>query len=128
VAGGHPHFDICLDTVSLMVTLDFAIPLGLLVNELITNCLKHSQPSGKTQILVRLCRPPDSSISLIVSAFRPAGAAAAGSGKAADDSANKTGMGMEIIRGLVAQLDGVIAIRDDDVYETEISIAAAYEL
>ena len=31
---------------------------------------------------------------------------------------------MEIIRGLVAQLDGDINIRDDDVYETEIRITA----
>jgi two-component sensor histidine kinase len=37
-----------LDLAEVQVTLDQATPCGLLVNELISNCLKHGFPDGRT--------------------------------------------------------------------------------
>jgi two-component sensor histidine kinase len=37
-----------LDLAPMQVTLDQATPCGLLVNELISNCLKHGFPQGRT--------------------------------------------------------------------------------
>ncbi len=37
-----------LDLASLQVSMDMATPFGLLVNELISNCLKHAFPDGRS--------------------------------------------------------------------------------
>lgn len=36
-----------IDAEEIPVPLDFAIPIGLLANELVTNCLKHGLPRGR---------------------------------------------------------------------------------
>lgn len=40
-----------LDVEAIPFSLDFAIPLGLLANELVSNCLKHGLPYGRTGTL-----------------------------------------------------------------------------
>lgn len=47
-----------LDLVSVKVSMDQATPCGLLVNELISNCLKHGFPEGRTGE-VRLALQPE---------------------------------------------------------------------
>ena len=56
-----------VDVMPLMVTLDFAIPLGLVVTELVTNCLKHAFRQDNGRISVILHRNTKSEVVLIVS-------------------------------------------------------------
>ena len=51
----------------LDVGLDFAIPLGLLVTELVTNSLKHAVPGGEGHVDVSLSRNDDGTFGLVVS-------------------------------------------------------------
>jgi two-component sensor histidine kinase len=67
-AGGGCCGAVHVDAVCMMVTLDFAIPLGLLVNELITNCFKHSHPRGCIEVSVTLDQDPVGDILLTVAA------------------------------------------------------------
>ncbi|MGA2086310.1 MAG: PAS domain S-box protein, partial [Terracidiphilus sp.] len=48
-----------MDAVEIPLTLDLAVPFGLLANELISNCLKHGLPHGRAgKIRVSVARIP----------------------------------------------------------------------
>jgi two-component sensor histidine kinase len=115
VAGGADRtVRLSVDVMPLMVTLDFAIPLGLVVTELVTNCLKHAFRQDNGRISVTLQRHTKSEVVLMVS---DDGSAPGPPG------AHKERLGMKIVRGLVGQLDGVVKINHDDGYRTEILLA-----
>ncbi len=49
--------DLKLDLEKINLDMDVAIPLGIIVNELVSNSLKHAFRSGKTgEILISLCK------------------------------------------------------------------------
>jgi two-component sensor histidine kinase len=90
--------------IPLDVGLDFAIPLGLLVTELVTNSLKHAFPGGGGNIAVALNRLDDGTIALVVSDD--------GTGyDATEVSKKKVGLGTALIDGLVSQLRATINVR-----------------
>jgi PAS domain S-box-containing protein len=103
--------------VPLNVGLDFAIPLGLLVTELVTNSLKHAFPDGRGRIEVELARAGDGSVSLVV-ADNGRGLAAARA-----DSDGPRGLGENIIKGLVAQLRGTMSVSEDNGTRSEVRVA-----
>jgi two-component sensor histidine kinase len=106
-----------VSAIPLDVDLDFAIPLGLLVAELVTNSLKHAFPHGKGTITVSLERAGDGDIALVVSddgQGRPV--AAPGSGG--------RGLGTTIINGLVDQLQGEKIMVGEHGSRTEIRVPA----
>ncbi len=80
-----------------------ALPLGFIVNELITNAAKY----GKGRITVRLQRNPGKSHALSVSNDGP------GLPAGFDPAAGK-GMGMRIIRSFVERIGGALLIGRDD--------------
>ena len=94
-----------MNAMPLEVGLDFAIPLGLLVTELVTNSLKHAFPGGKGKIEVVLERRADKTIVLVVSdngvGYDPATTAR-------DDKSS--GLGTSLIDGLVSQLGATITV------------------
>ena len=92
----------------MMVTLDFAIPLGLLVNELITNCFKHSQQAGCAEICIGLVRNPVGDVLLTVSSVRSDELDTANGPSTTAEFSYQQGQGVEIITGLVDQIDGVM--------------------
>lgn len=102
-----------VDASPLQVGLDFAVPLGLLVTEIVTNSLKHAFPDGSGQIAVQLRVDTGKQVVLTV--------ADNGVGRAGDVQAPaKPGSGSSIINKLVAQLTGQIAVHSDAGTKTEI--------
>lgn len=82
----------------LSFNLDTAIPCGLIVNELITNCLKHAFPQGRSgQITVTLRRENSNAILLSV--------ADDGVGWPPDfDRENTQSLGLSLVRVLARQI------------------------
>jgi two-component sensor histidine kinase len=100
---------VTVDADALTVDLDFAIPLGLLVTELVSNALKHAFPEGRggdIQVLLRHC--PDDSLFLAVS----------DNGNAAPIPTVKPGwlggLGLRIVEVLAAQLQGEVTMVEPD--------------
>jgi two-component sensor histidine kinase len=90
----------------LRVGLDFAIPLGLLVTELVTNSMKHAFAGGPGAIEVSLREPEAGQVELRV----------ADDGKGYDPEASKAAgpsLGASIVSGLVQQLKGVLTVSID---------------
>ncbi|MGB9939972.1 PAS domain S-box protein [Methanosarcina sp.] len=54
---GNDNIDLKMDLEQVYLDMDTAIPLGIIVNELISNSLKHAFPAGSEgEIYVSLCR------------------------------------------------------------------------
>lgn len=88
------------DLENARITLDLAVPCGLILNELVTNALKHAFPGDRYgEILVALQRQGDDCYLLRV--------ADNGIGLSAGmDIESATTLGLRLIRSLVRQVDG----------------------
>jgi two-component sensor histidine kinase len=82
----------------LMVNIDHAIPIGLIVNELLSNALKYAFPGNKTGKITLHLEQRASSLHLEVSDN--------GVGKAIHLDTEGTGFGTQLIELLTNQLDG----------------------
>jgi len=103
---GGRDISLSVRAIPLDVGLDLAIPLGLLVTELVTNSLKHAFPDGKGRIDVVLDRRDDGTMILVVSDN--------GTGYDILEVARKAqagGLGTALIDGLVSQLKAIINVR-----------------
>jgi two-component sensor histidine kinase len=105
-----------MDVDDSTVNIDTAIPLGLILNELITNCYKYafkSRQSGEIQIVFH---QKDKELFLSVKDN--------GIGLPADLDIQKTRtLGMNLVRGLVRQLNGTLNLQSDtegSVFEIKI--------
>jgi two-component sensor histidine kinase len=135
--GGTGGVTIDVRACTLQVGLDFAVPLGLVVTELVTNSLKHAFPDGVGSISVTLKQEPQP---------QPAGQEDAGLDHAAQPGRRDAlvlivsdngigipagdgpaqfsgGVGSRIINNLVAQLEGEMTVRIDNGTTTEIRLA-----
>ncbi len=113
-SGDHAGVTLSVDACPLDVGLDFAIPLGLLVTELITNSLKHAFPDGRGSVALSLRRLPEGEVVLTV---EDDGQGVAGD---ADGAEQGPGLGAGIVKGLVAQLEGTMVVTTDKGMKTEI--------
>ncbi len=88
----------------VVLSVDDAIPCGLILNELITNCLKHAFPvNGSGEILLAMAREETGAYVLTV--------ADSGSGIAPDlDTSGTTSLGLRLVRLLTGQLGGEFEI------------------
>jgi two-component sensor histidine kinase len=87
-----------------------AIPVGLISNELITNCFKHTlynQPNGK--MAITLSKVGEQHMLSI-----------ADNGHGFPDQPNKTTFGLELVRSLVSQLNGTYKLKFDQGTRWEI--------
>jgi two-component sensor histidine kinase len=96
-------FDV--DVQNVLLQIDTATPCGLIINELISNCLKHAFPGNRAgRVEVRLGFNSDSSLDLVVSdngvGFVPA-----------PDPAGESSMGLQLVHALVEQMNGQIEIQ-----------------
>lgn len=86
----------------LELDVDTAVPIGLIVNELLTNALKYAfkEAAENPEIQIKLERLTDHSLKLHVSDN--------GIGKSNNEVAKGTGFGSQLIQLLTAQLEGVM--------------------
>jgi len=108
--------DIKLEMVEIYVDINKAIPLGLIINELVSNSLKHafpdrnegrkeSKPKGK--ICLGFCSDGNGQLSLVVSDN--------GGGLPLDLDLEKIdSLGLQLVNDLVRQLDGSIEIEREN--------------
>jgi two-component sensor histidine kinase len=88
----------------ILVDPDTAVPLGIVLTELITNALKYAFPGSRSgRLLAELRRKPDDKIEVVVCDD--------GVGMA---QAREGSLGYGIIRSLVRQIGGSIDVRSVD--------------
>ncbi|WP_321508230.1 PAS domain S-box protein [uncultured Methanoregula sp.] len=92
-----------LDIRDISLNVDTAIPLGLIINELISNSLKHAFPDGKTGELSIVIRRQDHFLTIL---FKDTGV-----GIPDDFDWRETeSLGLRLIISLVEQLNGTIEL------------------
>lgn len=113
-AGGDERSIMVAATVDDIPTdLDFAIPLGLLINELVSNALRHAFPGGRTGMIeVTVARHGDGMMLTV---------ADNGVGRANGATGHES-TGSRIVNALVAQLDGVMTVSDGDGTRIEVAM------
>ncbi|MFO8065328.1 MAG: histidine kinase dimerization/phosphoacceptor domain -containing protein, partial [Spirochaetia bacterium] len=95
------EFDLELDLEPILTNVDFAIPFGLIVNELCTNAFKHARTDGSvTRVKLQLGVGSEGTV-LTVSDN--------GVGFPAEEHMDgRDSLGMELVRSLVSQIRGTI--------------------
>lgn len=92
---GRPEVALSVDAVPVVVSVEHAVPLGLVVNELVGNALKHAFPGGRAgTVRVRLARTGAEVAVEVV-----------------DDGVGTTGparMGSQLVRTLARQLSATL--------------------
>jgi two-component sensor histidine kinase len=112
--GAGQNIRLSIRAMPLEVELDFAIPLGLLVTELVTNSIKHAFQDGAGDIEVVLERGNDGEIVLVVSDN--------GQGYGDLEPLANGALGGRIIQGLVAQLGGSLTVQSQGGSRSEIRV------
>jgi two-component sensor histidine kinase len=79
------------------------MPMGFVVNELVTNAIKHAFPPPCAGEIVVALATDDGFYALTVSD--------SGAGLPASTGIKETGLGMRLVRAFVGQVGGTIAIR-----------------
>ena len=106
------NVDFNYDMDEIRVVLDKAIPLGLMINEIIINSLKYAFPNGSPGIInIILKRLEDDKLQLIIKDN--------GIGKNEDATDS---FGSQLISLLIDQIDGQLFTRNNDGYEVEIIV------
>lgn len=96
-----------IETHGIKLSLDTAIPCGLLINELISNSLKYAFPNDKSgEIIIRLVPETDNTITLTV------GDSGIGIPEILDWQ-NTNSLGLRIVHNLTKQLKGNILLERD---------------
>jgi len=101
--------DLVMDVISAPINIDYAVPLGLVINEIVTNSVKHAFPGDrKGTISIRMGRTIDGEMELIVGDD--------GIGLPQDvDVHHSTSFGMQIVNSLITiQLKGTVDARREN--------------
>lgn len=101
---GAGHITLNVQADNVFLGIDAAVPCGLILNELISNALKHAFPDKRPgQIRVELRTGPEGAVNLVV--------ADNGIGFPPDfDFTATDSLGMQLVHTLVEQLDGTLEI------------------
>jgi PAS domain S-box-containing protein len=99
------RINMIVDVEDIRMGIGSAVPCGLIINELLTNALKHAFPGGrKGEIVVRMKRDISGVITLSVMDD------GAGLPRETDIEASQT-LGLRLVRILIKQLEGSISVR-----------------
>ncbi|HZL18300.1 MAG TPA: histidine kinase dimerization/phosphoacceptor domain -containing protein [Polyangia bacterium] len=97
-----------IDVGDVHLTVDVAIPCGLIVNELVTNALKHAFPDGRAgTVRVGLSESPEGTLDLTVQddgVGMPAGV----------DPRNTVSLGLDLVVTFAEQLNAEMTINRED--------------
>ena len=104
-----------VETQSVILSVDAAIPLGMVVNELVTNSVKYAYPPGQSGTIDVAFRRDGELVSLTVRDLGP--------GLPAGSARGGAGLGMRLVRSLVEQIGAELIIHDGDGAEFEIRLA-----
>jgi two-component sensor histidine kinase len=104
------RIDFRLDMPELELDVDTAVPLGLIVNELITNSLKYAFPDGRAGEITVSLRREGQQLELVV---RDDGVGAA-------NLKTGTSFGSKLIQLLTLQLGGQLEVSTDAGYQTQL--------
>lgn len=91
-----PNINIDLDLESIEVKLETSIPLGLIINEMLSNVAKHAFPDDKEGNLRVALKSADGNATLII----------ADDGIGMDESQAAGSLGFTVIQSLTGQLSG----------------------
>jgi len=92
------------DLQDIALTIDQAIPCGLIISELVTNALKHAFPNGKDgEIKIGLTEPGEDRVEILVSDN------GVGIGET-DGYSNDSSLGLEVVETLISQLHGDMSV------------------
>jgi len=96
-----------LDVEDVNIDIDTAIPLGLILNELITNSMKYGFPGDmEGKVFIDLSKKDDTYVLKVGDD---------GVGIPSDlDFRNTSSLGMQLVNGLVSQIDGEIELNRDN--------------
>ena len=101
------RFSLRVEADKIKLDINRAIPIGLIVNELVTNAMKHAFPDGRAgAIFIRLLRSEEDHFELTVK----------DDGVGLPETVRRDGgdtFGLEIVRELAHQIDGGQEIRND---------------
>ena len=93
-----------IDVGEVHLTVDVAIPCGLIVNELVTNALKHAFPDGRAgEVRVSLSESQEGTLDLVVEddgVGMPAGL----------DPRNTVSLGLDLVITFAEQLNAEVTI------------------
>lgn len=89
----------------ILLTIDKAIPLGLIINELVSNAMKYAFADGEGTISIYINRKPGGNVSMII--------ADNGKGlKQNSDFESPQTLGFSLVKSLVDQIDGSISLQN----------------
>lgn len=109
------HIQLRYEVDHILIGRDQATPLALLLSELVTNALKYAFPDGAAGIItVALSTEVDGYSKLVVR----------DTGVGMPESKSARSMGMRLVKGVVAQLEGTHAFRNDGgtVFEAKLKL------
>jgi PAS domain S-box-containing protein len=108
-----------MDLEEVLIRLDTAVPVGLVVQELVENAFQHGvSPDGTTAFLsVSLRRGGSGGLTIIF--------ADAGPGVGNGTPRTLTGIGLQIVDALVSQVDGTISFRTGSSSGTGLTVEVA---
>ncbi len=107
--GAHKRVQVECAMSALNVDIDTAVPLGLIVNELLTNTIKYAFPEGRSgKVQIKLEQAANGNLQMLVS----------DNGVGKSGTINGTGFGGQLISLLTQQLGGTI--REDNNNGTHI--------
>jgi len=98
-AGASPKIVVVEDLADVTVDKDAAAPLGLILNEVLSNCFKHAFPDGDGTVNVSLKRIADDRLQLSVE----------DDGVGFNDAVPAKGIGKKLVAGFARQLNGEFA-------------------
>lgn len=111
------HIGLTMDVENILFTIDFAIPLGLILNELLSNCLKHAFKNDfKGKIHISFKKAEDGKSILLTVADN-------GIGFPKDlDYRNTKTLGLQLVVTLAEQINAVIDMSADNGTVFKISV------